>query len=59
MDETEKQIIGIIDSRRQEIINFANDIYRHAELGYKEFRTSENSRKKCRSQVFPFRRDLL
>ena len=36
----EKQIIDIIDSHRDEIINFARDIYSHAELGYKEFETS-------------------
>lgn len=41
MDKTEKRIIDIIDQHRQEIIDFAQDIYCHAELGYKEFRTSE------------------
>ena len=41
MDQTEKLIINIIDQHRDEIIEFARDIYTHAELGYKEFRTSQ------------------
>ena len=40
MDETEKRILKIIDSKREEIIAFARDIYDHAELGYKEFKTA-------------------
>lgn len=40
MDAVEKKIIDLIDSHRDEIIDFARDIYRHAELGYKEFETS-------------------
>ena len=34
-------IINIIDAHRDQIIDFAKDIYTHAELGYKEFRTAE------------------
>ena len=41
LDETEQKIIDIIDAHRDQIINFAKDIYTHAELGYKEFRTAE------------------
>lgn len=41
MDKVEEKIIEIIDAHREEIIDFARDIYTHAELGYKEFRTSE------------------
>lgn len=41
MDETEQRIIDVIDENRDGIIGFARDIYDHAELGYKEFRTSE------------------
>lgn len=41
MDETEKKIIQLIDSKREEIIDFARDVYHHGELGYKEFKTSE------------------
>lgn len=41
MDQTEKLIIETIDQHRDEIIEFARDIYSHAELGYKEFNTAE------------------
>ena len=41
MDAIEKKIIYIIDSHKDEIIEFARDIYDNAELGYKEFRTAE------------------
>lgn len=41
LDETEQKIVEIIDAHRDEIIDFAKDIYTHAELGYKEFRTAE------------------
>lgn len=40
MDETEKLIIKIIDGHKDEILEFARDIYSHGELGYKEFRTA-------------------
>lgn len=41
MDAVEQKIIEIIDEHHDEIIEFARDIYTHAELGYKEFYTSE------------------
>lgn len=41
MDAIEKQITDIIDSHRNEIIDFARDVYSHGELGYKEFETSK------------------
>lgn len=40
MDAVEQKIIDLIDSHRDEILEFARDIYTHAELGYKEFRTA-------------------
>lgn len=43
MDQTEKLILEAIDQHRDEIIEFARDIYDHGELGYKEFNTAENS----------------
>ena len=33
LDETEQKIINIIDSHRDQIIDFAKDIYTHAEHG--------------------------
>lgn len=41
LDKTEQKIVDIIDAHRDEIIAFAKDIYTHAELGYKEYRTAE------------------
>lgn len=40
MDKIEQKIVGVIDKHKDEILQFARDIYDHAELGYKEFRTS-------------------
>lgn len=40
MDAIEAKIIKTIDEHREEIIDFARDIYTHAELGYKEFNTA-------------------
>lgn len=41
MDKIEARIIDTIDSHREEIIEFARDIWTHAELGYKEFHTAK------------------
>ena len=41
LDKTEQKIVDLIDAHRDEIIAFAKDIYTHAELGYKEYRTAE------------------
>ena len=41
MDKIEEKIIKIIDDNRKKIVDFARDIYTHAELGYKEFCTAE------------------
>lgn len=41
MDKTEQRIIKLVDDNRDQILDFARDIFHHAELGYKEYRTSE------------------
>jgi amidohydrolase len=41
MDSFEERIISVIDQNRESIIEFGRDIYSHAELGYKEFRTAQ------------------
>lgn len=41
MDHIEKGIIQSIEEHREEIIAIGRDIFAHAEVGYKEFRTSE------------------
>jgi amidohydrolase len=41
MDKIEKKIVEIIDQNRDKIIEFARDVYKHPELGYKEERTTQ------------------
>lgn len=41
MDRIEEKIVNLIDANKEQIIAFGRDIYTHAELGYKEFRTAE------------------
>lgn len=41
MDAVEQRIIEIIDLNKDRIIDFGRDIFKNAELGYKEFHTSE------------------
>ena len=41
LDQVEKKICEIIDEHAKEIIDFGNDIWYHAETGFKEFRTSQ------------------
>lgn len=43
MDAIEKRIIEIIDARAEEIKAFGRDIWTHAEVGYREHRTSEKA----------------
>ncbi len=43
MDRIEEKIISIIDSHADEIKEFGRDIWTHAELGYREKRTSEKA----------------
>ena len=40
MDRTEKKILEIIDQNRERILEFGRDVYKHAELGYMEEKTS-------------------
>ncbi len=60
MDQTEALIIETIDRHRDEIIEFARDIYTHAELGYKEFQTSGKfvKKKKWNNWDCGLKRDL-
>ena len=39
--ELKKQVIDSIDRRREEILSLAEEILRHPELGYREFRTAK------------------
>ncbi len=48
MDRMEQKICSIIDQHRDEIIEFGRDIWHHAEMGYKEFRTAGKFEEKIR-----------
>ncbi|MST55427.1 amidohydrolase [Pyramidobacter sp. SM-530-WT-4B] len=41
VDTIEQRICEAIDARKDEIINFATDIWNHAELGFQEYRTAK------------------
>ena len=56
--QDEQRIIDIIDSHRDEIIEFGRDIYTHGELGYKEFRTAEKFKEAIQSKVSRFESDI-
>ncbi len=58
MDEVEKKIVKIIDDNKKLILDFANDIYCNAELGFKEFRTSEKFIKFMEQLNLPITKDL-
>ena len=40
LDRIEQKIVEIIDKKAEEIMAFGTDVWNHAELGYKEVRTS-------------------
>ena len=50
MDRIEQRIVELIDRRRGDIVSFARDVFDHAELGYKEFRTAERFARALREQ---------
>lgn len=41
MDRIEEKIVRLIEAHRDEIIWIGRDVYDHAEMGFKEYRTSE------------------
>ena len=53
-----ERILQVLEEHRQEIIEFGRDIYNHAELGYKETRTSEAFEQKMKALGLPTRADL-
>lgn len=54
MDKIEQRICDIIDQHRDEIIEFGRDIWHHAEMGYKEFRTA----KKFEEAIAPYCKEV-
>ena len=58
LDETEKRIVDLIEANRDEIIAFARDMYTHAELGYKEFKTAEKFTRLMKKVKSPCKRSI-
>lgn len=58
MNSIEEKIVRLIDDNRDTIIQFARDVYDHAELGYKEFRTSEKFIKFMEDLKLPVKKNL-
>ena len=58
MDQVIERILQVIEEHREEIIAFGRDIYNHAELGYKEARTSAAFVEKMKALGLPLRTDL-
>lgn len=58
MDEIEQKICRIIDGRRDELIAFGDDIWRHAELGFEEHRTAGKFAEGLRALGIPVREHI-
>lgn len=58
MNQIEAKIIKLIDENRETILEFGRDIYNHAEMGYKEFRTSGKFVEFMEKQNLPVTKDL-
>lgn len=58
MNQIEAKIIKLIDENRETILEFGRDIYNHAELGYKEFRTSGKFVEFMEKRNLPVTKDL-
>lgn len=58
MDRIEERIIDIIDKNSDKIINFAEDIFRNPELGFKEKRTAAKVAENLESLGLPVRTGL-
>lgn len=58
MDQIIQRILDVVEEHRQEIISFGRDIYDHAELGYKEYRTSAAFTEAMRRLNLPVQTDL-
>lgn len=58
MDRLEARILAILEENRQEIYRFAEDIWRHPELGYKETYTAGRIAQAWRALGLPVREGL-
>lgn len=53
MDRIEQKICDIIDKNQEEIKAFGRDIWCHAEMGYKEYRTAEKFLEYAKRGIYP------
>ncbi|MGE5605315.1 MAG: amidohydrolase [Bacteroidota bacterium] len=58
MDQVESRIIEILNQQRLRIIDFAEDIFAHPELGFKEERTAEKVAVELKKLGLPVRQGL-
>jgi amidohydrolase len=57
-EELKARIVEVVDERARDIRELAEDIFRHPELGYKEFRTCKLVQEKFTGLGLPFRSGL-
>ena len=57
-EELKARIVEVVDGRAQDIQELAEDIFRHPELGYKEFRTCRLVQQKFDELGLPYRSGL-
>lgn len=58
MNEIEKKIVRLIEDNRDTILDFGREVYDHAELGFKEFQTSERFTSFMEKLGLPVERNL-
>ena len=58
MDSVQQRILDVIDSHSDELIAFAEDIYKHAEPGFREFRTADIVAEKLQALGLKVRENL-
>ena len=58
MDSVQQRILDLIDKRSEELIAFAEDIYKHAEPGFREFRTADIVAERLRELGLPVQEGL-
>ena len=53
-----KKVLAEIDRRADEIIDYANAIWRYPELGFKEFKTAELTEKKYEEMGWKYEKEI-
>ena len=58
MDKIEQKILNLIDSKAEQIINFAEDVYHSAEASFCEWKTAEKVSKFFHSLDLPVKENI-